>query len=209
VRDPLLDPPDWAPSWLPTVDDVRGLRLLRWLVGAVFVAGLAGCVTQGANQPADPVVLDTTEVPADEPAPGSLAARFGTVAARLVDVSGEVVELCLLHADTPEQRAEGLMQVTDLEGHAGMLFTVPEPSDGAFYMYRTVLPLTIAWWDQQGGFVSRADMAPCPADDPAVCERYPPAAPWTSALEVVLGDPLAERFQPGSRLELVGGACPA
>lgn len=208
VDDPLLDPPSWAPTWLPTIDDGRAFRILRWAAGAVFVAGLAGCVAEGANQPADPVVeADEQGTPV---APGSsLAARFGAVAARLVDLSGEVVELCLLHADTRPERAQGLMQVQDLEGHDGMLFTVEEPVTGAFYMYRTVLPLSIGWFDADGAFVSRADMAPCGAQDPGACERYPPGGAWSRAIEVVQGSPLAERFVAGTRLEVPGDACPA
>ena len=207
VRDPLLDPPSWAPAWLPTVDDVRGARLLRWLVTAVFVAGVAACVTEGANSPADPelgpvAAETTTSAPA-----GGLAERFGTVAAQLVALSGEVLELCLLHADTAEERATGLMQVTDLEGHDGMLFSMEEPRQGSFYMYRTLLPLTIGWWDAEGAFVSRADMVPCESDDEAACERYPAAGPFRFAIEVVQGDPLAARFEPGARLQVGTEAC--
>ena len=207
VRDPLLDPPPWAPAWLPTVDDVRGARLLRWLVTAVFVAGVAACVTEGANSPADPelgpvAAETTTSAPA-----GGLAERFGTVAAQLVALSGEVLELCLLHADTPDERATGLMQMTDLEGHDGMLFSMEEARTGAFYMYRTLLPLTIGWWDAEGAFVSRADMVPCESEDEAACERYPAAGPFRYAIEVVQGDPLAARFEPGARLQVGAEAC--
>jgi uncharacterized membrane protein (UPF0127 family) len=206
----MLDPPSWAPSWLPSIDDVRGARLLRWMVSAVFFAGVAACVTEGADSPADPELgAATTDAPEDATgAPlGSLADRFGTVAAQLVAVSGELLELCLLHADTVEERATGLMQVQDLEGHDGMLFSTEEPSDGAFYMYRTLLPLTIAWWDADGAFVSRADMVPCESEDPAACERYPAAAPYRYAVEVVQGAPLADRFEPGARLQVGTDAC--
>lgn len=206
MPDPLLDPPSWAPAWLPSIDDRRGARLLRWLVTAVFVAGVAACVTESADSPADPelgpVASDAPAAPAD-----GLAARFGTVVAQLVAASGEVLELCLLHADTAEERAAGLMQVTDLEGHDGMLFSMEEARDGAFYMYRTVVPLTIGWWDADGAFVSRADMVPCEAEDPAVCERYPAAAPFRFAIEVIQGDPLAVRFEPGARLQVGAEAC--
>lgn len=208
MTDPLLDPPSWAPSWLPTIDDLRGVRVLRWLVTAVFVAGVAACVTEGADSPADPELgAPLTESPTD-PAPlSALAERFGTVAAQIVAASGEVLELCLLHADTIEERSTGLMQVTDLEGHDGMLFTAEEPTDGAFYMYRTLLPLTIGWWDAEGAFVSRADMVPCESEDPAACERYPAAAPYRFAIEVVQGAPLAEQFAPGARLQVGSDAC--
>lgn len=207
MRDPLLDPPSWAPSWLPTVDDVRGARLLRWLVTAVFVAGVAACVTEGADSPADPELGPVSTAPTGTAPSDGLAARFGTVAARLVAVSGEVLELCLLHADTPDERATGLMQVTDLEGYDGMLFSTEEPNEGAFYMYRTLLPLTIGWWDGEGAFVSRADMVPCDSEDPATCERYPAAGPYRFAIEVQQGDPLAVRFEPGARLQVGADAC--
>lgn len=207
MPDPLLDPPSWAPSWLPTIDDLRGMRLLRWVVTAVFVAGVAACVTEGADSPADPELGAPTSATSAPPA-GSLAEQFGTVAARLVALSGEVIELCLLHADTIEERSTGLMQVTELQGHDGMLFSTEEPSDGAFYMYRTLLPLTIGWWDGDGAFVSRADMVPCPSEDPAACERYPAAGPYRFAVEVVQGDPLASRFEAGARLEVGTQSCP-
>lgn len=212
MTDPLLDPPPWAPSWLPTIDDVRGARVLRWLVTAVFLAGVAACVTEGADSPADPELgAATIDAPTSAPAsvPGSLAAQFGTVAAQLVALSGEVLELCLLHADTVEERSTGLMQVTDLEGHDGMLFSTEEPVEGAFYMYRTVLPLTISWWGGDGAFVSRADMVPCGSEDPAACERYPAGGPYRYAVEVVQGDPLAARFEPGARLQVGTDACAA
>ena len=208
MPDPLLDPPSWAPSWLPTIDDLRGIRVLRWLVTAVFVAGVAACVTEGADSPADPELGAPTSA-TSAPSAGSLAEQFGTVAARLVELSGQVVELCLLHADTAEERSRGLMQVTDLDGHDGMLFTMDGPSDGPFYMYRTLLPLTISWWDTDGAFVSRTDMAPCESEDPATCERYPPAAPYRYAVEVTQSAPLAAAFAPGARLEVGTTACPA
>lgn len=208
VRDPLLDPPSWAPSWLPTVDDVRGARLLRWLVTAVFVAGVAACVTEGANSPADPELGTVApETSATAPDGDGLAERFGTVAAQLVGLSGEVLELCLLHADTAEERSTGLMQVTDLEGHDGMLFSMEEARTGSFYMYRTLLPLTIGWWDAEGAFVSRAEMVPCESEDPAACERYPAAGPYRHAIEVVKGDPLADRFEAGVRLQVGTEGC--
>lgn len=211
-RDPLLDPPTWAPSWLPTIDDARGVRALRWLVGMVLVAGLAACVSEGADAPADPELgapVDATTTIGADGGGDSLAGRFGTIAATLRTASGELLELCLLHADTAEQRSQGLMQVTDLEGHDGMLFSNDAPSEGPFYMYRTLLPLTIAWWDGEGRFVSRTDMTPCESDDPATCERYPPAGPYRLALEVEQGSPLVEHLAPDATLTVTGGSCTA
>jgi hypothetical protein len=76
--DPLLDRPNWAPEWLPTIDDLDGMRWLRTAIGVVLVAGLLAFVARGADQPADPVLgppttaatttaISTTTVP---PPPG-------------------------------------------------------------------------------------------------------------------------------------------
>lgn len=68
--DPLLDRPDWAPAWTPVVDDVRAMRALRMALTAVLCLGLVSCITLGADQPADPVLVDpATELPAGEPSP--------------------------------------------------------------------------------------------------------------------------------------------
>lgn len=220
--DPLLDPPPWAPSWLPTIDDLRGLRALRWVIAAVLFAGLAACMSRGADSPADPVLGPAPAATSDAgtgsagagsggTAAGSseLAGVFGTVVAELRAASGEVLELCLLHADTAEERARGLMEVTDLQGHDGMVFSTDAPAESPFYMFRTVLPLTVVFWDGSGTFVSATDMAPCPAPDPAECPRYPPAGPYRLALEVPQGSPLTRHLVPGSSLHLTGRSCPA
>ncbi len=215
--DPLLDPPSWAPSWLPTVDDSRGFRILRWAVYAVLFAGLAACMSRGADSPADPTLgpepsptVSTSASFPDAPVTAdSLADTFGTALAELVSASGKALELCVLQADTPQERGQGLMQVTDLGGYDGMVFTNDAPSENPFYMYRTLLPLTVAWWDGSGAFVSAADMSPCDSTDPNACERYPPAGPYRLALEVEQGSSLTAAFQPGASLRLTGEACPA
>ena len=53
-------------------------------------------------------------------------------------------------ADTPELRARGLMNVTDLGPWAGMVFLWEEPTDGGFWMKNTLIPLTVYWIDTQG-----------------------------------------------------------
>lgn len=179
--EPLLDRPAWAPTWLPSIDDVRSMRLLRWVLGLVFAAGVAACVVESADSPADPVLEDASS-------PSALAAQFGTVLVELVSASGEVLELCLLHADVPAERSQGLMGVTDLEGHDGMLFSFDEDTQSNFVMIDTVTPLTISWWAADGTFVSGTDMEPCTEDSDADCTRFPAAEPYRYAIEVFQGD---------------------
>lgn len=197
--DPLLDRPSWAPSWVPTVDDLRHVRLLGWALVALFAAGFTACVARGADNPADPVVTDIRGV-------GDLAGVFGTVLVDIVTAAGELTELCLLDADTAEERARGLKEVTDLEGYDGMLFRNAEEVQTQFVMVDTVTPLTISWWAGDGTFVSGTDMVPCAEADPADCQRYSPAGPYRWAIEVPQSA-LPEAAEPGSTMRVGNTGC--
>jgi len=142
-------------------------------------------------------------------APGS-ADRTGLegvseAAAAVTAADGTVTGCCLLVAATDEQRQRGLMEVTDLGGYQGMVFVWDHDTEGAFWMRNTPTPLSIAWFDADGEFVSSTDMAPCSAtaDD---CPMYPPEGPYRFALEVFEGDLDDLGVGPGSRLAL-GGPC--
>lgn len=106
---------------------------------------------------------------------------FGEVA---VEVDGDPA--CLLLAETPEQRARGLMEVTDLEGYPGMLFAYAADTEGGFWMRNTPTPLSIAYLDAEGRIVSTADMEPC--EDSPDCPGYPPDGPYRMTVEVPQGD---------------------
>lgn len=101
------------------------------------------------------------------------------------DTFGLSVEI----AETPEQRAIGLMERQALPEDEGMLFLFPEeqPDSAAFYMFRTLIPLSIAFLDSAGRIVSILDMEPCDRPVAAWCDRYPPGMPYHAALEVNQG----------------------
>lgn len=172
------------------------MKLLRWLLITVFVVGLGSCVVESADSPADPEL--------GPPVDSALAARFGTVLVEIVRGSGEVLELCLLHADTAAERSRGLMEVTDLEGHDGMLFSNDAPVDNPYVMIDTVMPLSITWWQADGSFVSTTDMTPCTEANPQDCPRFPPAGPYQFAVEVPQG---AIDVGDGSRLHVRDQSC--
>jgi uncharacterized membrane protein (UPF0127 family) len=88
-------------------------------------------------------------------------------------------------ADTPEQREQGLMGVTDLDGLDGMLFVFQADSDVGFWMKDTLIPLDIAFFGDGGGFVDLLTMQPCTADP---CPTYEAAGPYRYALEAPAGD---------------------
>jgi uncharacterized membrane protein (UPF0127 family) len=79
------------------------------------------------------------------------------------------------------------MDREDLPEGTGMVFLFANDSSGAFYMYRTLIPLSIAFFDATGQVVSVLDMEPCTSDDANACERYNPEATYRGALEVNQG----------------------
>lgn len=92
-------------------------------------------------------------------------------------------------ARTPAQRRQGLMERDSLAPRSGMLFRYAEdqPPESAFWMYRTRIPLDIAYLDEQGRIVAINRMSPCESESAADCASYPAGASYRSALEVNAG----------------------
>ena len=63
-------------------------------------------------------------------------------------------------AQTPQQRAIGLMNRREMPAHEGMLFIFEQPSIQCFWMKNTLLPLTAAFVADDGTIVNLADMTP-------------------------------------------------
>ncbi len=105
-------------------------------------------------------------------------------AAVLIDTGDDVVFVKVDVADSPEERAVGLMNHTSLEEDEGMLFVFFEESTGGFWMKDTEIPLSIAFFDQRGEIISIQDMDPCLKEP---CPSYDPGSPYWGALEVNQG----------------------
>lgn len=99
-------------------------------------------------------------------------------------------------ADTPEERAEGLMFRSSLPADHGMLFVFPEPQPLAFWMKNTQIPLSIAYIDQDGTVLEIHDM------EPYSLETVPSRQPALYALEVNQGTFERLGIEPGDRLRL-------
>ena len=106
-------------------------------------------------------------------------------------------ELVVAVAETPTQRSQGLMGVTDLGGLDGMLFVFQVDSDGGFWMKNTLIPLDIGFFTADGGLVDSLAMVPC-TEDP--CPVYRPSGAYRYALEAPAGD--LAFVTPSTRLEL-------
>jgi uncharacterized protein len=192
--------------------DERRLRLLLAAALVVLGAGVYVFVLRGADQPADPYLATTRTTLANPLVPPGDPARvpfegFDEIAITVAPAGGgDLLSWCLLAALRAEQRARGLMQVTDLQGYSGMAFIYDTDVTNAFYMRNTPTPLSIAWIDNAGGVVSTADMAPC--EDREGCPLYPPAGPYRTAIEVFQGG-LDELGITAGATVSVGGACAA
>lgn len=184
-------------------DERRNQRLLAWAIAVVFVLGLVAFLTKGADQPPDPYLkpaVGSAVAPSVLTLPPRTAvAGFGEIS--LVVASGP--KLCALLASTAAQQARGLMARTDLAGHVGMLFVFASDTSESFWMRNTPMPLSIAFFDAAGRFVSATDMAPC-ADRPN-CPTYSATRAYRYALEVPQGGLPGLGVGPGSSIATSAG----
>jgi len=93
-------------------------------------------------------------------------------------------------ARTPQEHELGLMYREVLPPDSGMLFIYTFESHEAYWMYHTLLPLSIAFIDRSGSIVDILDMPRLSnPDDVQEAGRtvYPSAAPYWYALEVNQG----------------------
>jgi uncharacterized protein len=161
------------------------------LVAAVLA--LIACHDGGAEDPPDPPAPETSVV--------VTPVGFELDDATITTAGGEEVAVELWIADSADERGRGLMEVTDLGGADGMLFVFESEALYRFYMWRTPMPLDIAFFAADGSFVGEAAMEPC-LDGPADrCARYAPDAPFLLALEVPAGELDTLGIGPGSRLD--------
>ena len=135
---------------------------------ALALATLGACAAPAAVSPAD--------VPFDSAA---VWLRQGA------DSTRAVVEVAASRA----QHEVGLAGRTSLDPDAGMLFLFdpPRPPDEGFWMWRTPIPLDIAFIDANGAILRILEMEPCTAPSQDDCPGYFAEAPYAAALEMSRG----------------------
>ncbi len=118
------------------------------------------------------------------PARAAATFKHGT----LIIVQDKVrVTLNVEVADTPESRAQGLMNRTSLPENAGMLFVFESTERWSFWMKNTLIPLSLAFVDEQWEIVDIQDMAVAKDPENGPFEFYSAAKPARYALEVSQG----------------------
>jgi len=98
-------------------------------------------------------------------------------------------------ADTPAERSRGLMLRKSLQANSGMMFEFERAAVHCFWMKNTLIPLTIAFLDDDGTIVTLADMQP--HDESSHC----PAQPVRRALEMEQGWFKAKGLKVGDRIK--------
>lgn len=87
-------------------------------------------------------------------------------------------------AVTPAERRQGLMGRTSLASNEGMVFLFFQPTRAGFWMKNTRIPLTVAFFNNDGRILRIMDMEPCHA---MPCRVYRPGVKYDGALEVNRG----------------------
>jgi uncharacterized protein len=164
---------------------------------AVFVALLAAaCDNGGAGggpapsatsiRAATATAATPTDATAAPSAGGAASPRPSAGPGDRVVVVGAAPAVTAEIADTDRERSRGLMDRAALPAGRGMLFVFSAPTTAAFYMYRTRIPLSIAFI-MNDRVVAVREMTPCPSATPRECPIYAPDAAYTSALEAPTG----------------------
>lgn len=113
---------------------------------------------------------------------------FDTTRVRIVG-KGSAAEIGVELAVSAEQKTMGLMERRQLPENAGMLFVYDamQSQESGFWMYRTRIPLDIAFLDSAGVIRAIHAMVPCETSLPQGCPSYAAGVPYRYALEVNRG----------------------
>ena len=109
---------------------------------------------------------------------------FDSTRVRLVGPR-DTLQLSVELALSEEQKSMGLMERRTLGPTAGMLFVYDstQPPTAGFWMFRTRIPLDIAFIDSTGVIRAVKTMTPCQSTMSASCPTYTPDVSYQYALE--------------------------
>jgi uncharacterized membrane protein (UPF0127 family) len=143
----------------------------------------------------------------EEAAGSAVLVRFDTARVRIATATDTLALITEL-ARTNEQRTMGLMERLQLSDSSAMLFMydATQPATTAFWMFRTRIPLDIAFVDSTGVIRATHRMVPCEAATVQRCPTYPAGVPYRAALEVNAGFFERRKVKLGDRVILADTA---
>jgi len=104
-------------------------------------------------------------------------------------------------ADTPQQRAEGLMYREHLDADRGMLFIFLQAQAWTFWMKNTKIPLDIIWMNEKKQIIHLEQNVPiCTRTDDS-CPQSRPNEGALFVLELAGGRAESLKLQRGSKLQ--------
>lgn len=122
------------------------------------------------------------------------------LAAPTIELSAGMHRIEAEVASTPADRATGLMNRPSMPMHRGMLFVFAEAGVQCFWMKNTLIPLSIAFLDDDGRIVQIADMRPQSLDN------HCSVKPVRFALEMNAGWFRSRGLSAGARINGIGKA---
>lgn len=131
------------------------------------------------------VVVHSTEVPPLHPSVDD----YGETTVVITTAQGTTHRLAVKVAATDAQRQHGLMEVEHLPDGTGMLFEMERERTSGFWMFQTLVPLSIAYVDADGRIADIVAMEPCRDPSGDECPAYPPrdGVVYVRTLEVPQG----------------------
>lgn len=164
----------------------------------------------------------SARIPLRRPAPPLVVAALLSCApaAALTGIAGDSERVCIQGAKeavvaeveiarSAAERSTGLSGRSALAPGAGMLFLYsrPRPADSGFWMYRTRIPLDIAYLGPDGEIRAIRRMAPCPNERAEGCPVYRAGVRYQAALEVNAGFFARHGIRIGDRVVVATADC--
>ena len=128
-----------------------------------------------------------------------LAFAHSSLFGHLVEIGGLQVEVEI--ADTEEAWLKGLMFRKHLPEGSGMLFVYPKPSILSFWMKNTLIPLSIAFFDEEKKLLNIEDMPILKKGETP--RTFVSISPAKYALEAPLGWFAKHKIKPGMKFSLL------
>jgi len=126
----------------------------------------------------------------------------GAQALAILELSAGIYRIRAEVANTYESRAQGLMHRKSLAANTGMLFVFDQSAQHCMWMRNTLIPLSVAFLDEQGRIINIEEMSPQTEDNHCASK------PARFALEMSAGWFKSRGFGRGTPLAGIGKSPP-